>query len=65
MPTTFALIVALLLTTGCRITGGRWMPDEVERRCKGGVINTEKRMTDTFINGRVRNTTIRTDACLD
>jgi hypothetical protein len=59
------LFVVLLFAGGCRLQGGRWVVDDVERRCKGGVINTEKRITDTFIGGRVRNTTIRTDACLD
>jgi hypothetical protein len=58
------LALIALAASGCRFTGGRWVEDDV-RRCRGGVINTEKRITDTFINGRVRNTTIRTDACLD
>jgi len=57
-------ILCILLFSGCRVTGGRWVEDDV-KRCRGGVINTEKRITDTFIGGRVRNTTIRTDACLD
>lgn len=62
-----AVMLALitLVTSGCRLTGGRWVVDEDPKRCRGGVINTEKRITDTFITGRVRNTTIRTDACLD
>lgn len=58
------VVLALVALTGCRFTGGRWVEDDA-RRCRGGVINTEKRITDTFITGRVRNTTIRTDACLD
>lgn len=58
------LALVALTASGCRFTGGRWVEDDA-RRCRGGVINTEKRITDTFINGRVRNTTIRTDACLD
>jgi len=58
------LLAALLATAGCRVTGGRWVEDDV-KRCRGGVINTEKRITDTFVMGRVRNTVIRTDACLD
>ena len=59
-----ALVLLCVLLGGCRFTGGRWVEDDV-KRCRGGVINTEKRITDTFINGRVRNTTVRTDACLD
>jgi hypothetical protein len=59
------LTLIALVASGCRFTGGRWVVDEEVRKCRGGVINTEKRITDTFINGRVRNTTIRTDACLD
>lgn len=62
------IVVVLLIAltaASCRFTGGRWVVDEEVKRCRGGVINTEKRITDTFINGRVRNTTIRTDACLD
>ena len=54
----------LLLLTDCRFVGGRWVVEE-ERRCRGGVVTTEKRITDTFVMGRVRNTVIRTDACLD
>ena len=59
-----SLLVMLLLATGCRVTGGRWVVEE-ERKCRGGVITTEKRITDTFVMGRVRNTVIRSDACLD
>ena len=50
---------------GCQLVGGRWVVDEPARVCRGGVINSEKRITDTFVAGRVRNTVIRTDACLD
>ena len=62
-----ALLLIGLVASGCRVTGGRWtfVEEEAVRRCRGGVINTEKRITNTFINGRVQNTTIRTDACLD
>ena len=60
-----ALVLACLLLSGCQVTGGRWVVDDVSRKCRGGVINIEKRITDTYITGRVRNTTIRTDACLD
>lgn len=59
------LVVIALLCCSCRITGGRWVVDDVERRCPGGVVNTEKRMVDTWVGGRVRNTTIRTDACMN
>jgi len=58
------IAIAGLLVSGCQVVGGRWVVDD-KVRCRGGVINSEKRITDTFINGRVRNTTIRTDACLD
>ena len=33
--------------------------------CRGGRVNIEKRITDVTVVGRTRNTTIRTDACLD
>ena len=61
-----AVMLALiaLVTSGCRLTGGRWVVEE-ETRCKGGVITTERRMVDTFHGGRVRNTTERTSTCLD
>ncbi len=61
------LIAALLLTAGCRVTGGRWVVEEpvVARVCPGGVINQERRFVDTFAGGRVRNTVVRTDACLN
>ena len=45
------LIAALLLTAGCRVTGGRWVVEEPvvgARVCPGGVINQERRFVDTF-----------------
>jgi len=62
---TAAVILCILVLCGCRVTGGRWVDDVEVPKCRGGVINTEKRVTDTWIGGRVRNTTVRTDACLD
>jgi hypothetical protein len=59
-----ALLIVLLLTTGCRVTGGRWVEDDA-RRCPGGVINSERRVVDTWVGGRVRTTILRNDACLN
>jgi hypothetical protein len=61
------LIVVLLAASGCRVTGGRWVAEEpvVARNCPGGVIAQERRFVDTFVGGRVRNTVVRTDACLN
>lgn len=66
-----AVLLIALLVTGCR-GGGRWawVEDEVApapapARCRGGTVNTERRVTDVTISGRTRNTTTRTDACLD
>jgi hypothetical protein len=58
-----AVLLIGLLVSGC----WRWVPEEVAiaRRCLGGTVNTEKRITDVTVAGRTRNTTIRTDACLD
>jgi hypothetical protein len=59
------LLIGLVMT-GCR---GRWVEDDVAviaPSCRGGKINTERRVTDTSpITGRIRTTTLRTDACLD
>jgi len=61
-----ALLLAIaLLVAGCRVTGGRWVVEEPARTCPGGVINQERRFVDTFTGGRVRTTTVRTDACLN
>lgn len=60
-----ALLMAGLLMAGCR--SGRWVYDEEVQAvsCPGGRVNIEKRITDVTVVGRTRNTTIRTDACLD
>ena len=60
---------ALLLTVcfslvGCKVTGGRWVI-EGEQVCRSGLVTTERRITDTSIHGRVRNTIERTNTCLD
>jgi hypothetical protein len=54
-----------LLMTGCR--AGRWVEDvEVPVvKCRGGTVNTERRVTDITVLGRTRTTTTRTDACID
>ena len=65
------LVMVLLITLGvmgCR--GGRlaWVEEEaapVAARCRGGTVNTERRVTDVSVLGRTRSTTYRTDACLD
>jgi hypothetical protein len=61
------LVAVLLLAAGCRVSGGRWVVEEPVpvRVCPGGVINQERRFVDTFVGGRVRNTVVRTDACLN
>ena len=56
------LLMAGLLMAGCR--SGRWVYDE-EMHCRGGKVIVEKRVVDVTVVGRTRNTTIRTDACLD
>lgn len=63
-PITMVLLVALAVS-GCRFVGGRWVEEEVVVACPGGRVVTEKRITDTFLNGRVRNTTIRSNICQD
>ena len=63
---TCAVLAMLMLATGCR--HGRWVWQEelpVAAECRGGRINTEKRVTDVLVAGRTRNTVTRTDACLD
>ena len=59
-----AMLIALALG-GCRIQGGRFVVDEVEKPCPGGRIDTERRITDQFPQGQVRTTTIRSNMCLD
>ena len=59
---TLAVLLLALLLANCR--SGRWVYDE-EANCRGGRVNIEKRITDVTVVGRTRNTTIRTDACLD
>lgn len=59
-----ALIGIVLLSSGCRVTGGRWVEDDA-RRCPGGVINSERRVVDSWVGGRTRATTTRTDACIN
>ena len=61
------LLAALMVLGACRVTGGRWVAEEpvATRHCPGGVVNTERRFVDTWVGGRVRNTVVRTDACLN
>jgi len=61
---TVVLLIALAVS-GCRFVGGRWVEEEVVLPCPGGRVDTVRRTTDTFLNGRVRNTTIRTSSCQD
>jgi len=60
-----ALLLCLSLA-GCVTDRGRWewRPVDVEVRCPGGRIDQERRITDV-VDGRTRNTVIRTNACLD
>lgn len=70
-----ALLLIGLAMTGCRNNGRwAWVEDEpvvapivapAPARCKGGTVNTERRVTDVNVLGRTRSTTYRTDACLD
>ena len=59
----FMLVLAICLTlAGCNT--GRWVYTE-ETHCRGGRVVVEKRTVDVRVVGQTRNTTIRTDACLD
>jgi hypothetical protein len=58
------LLLMGLLLVGCE--RGRWVfqEDAVVVPCPGGRVNQVKRTTDTHL-GRVRQTVINTDACLE
>jgi hypothetical protein len=58
------LLVSLVLTN-CQ-PAGRWVFEEtrVINPCPGGRVNQVKRTTDTHL-GRVRQTVVNTDACLE
>ena len=56
-------LLLCLLLIGCQ--QGRWVFQEnVAVVCPGGRVNQVKRTTDTHL-GRVRQTVINTDACLE
>jgi len=60
-------VLLLALALGMTLTGcntGRWVYEE-QTHCRGGKVVLEKRVVDVTVVGRTRNTTIRTDACLD
>ena len=60
-----AILLCLSLTS-CMYDGRRWewRAVDVEVRCPGGRVEQEKRITDVVL-GRTRNTTIKTNTCLD
>ena len=61
---------SLSILSICVLLGGCWTWRERTQlelaadACIGGRINTVKRITDTNVAGRLRNTVITTDACL-
>ena len=64
------VLLCALLLGGCE--RGRWVWAEdrpviapVVAECPGGRVNVEKRTVDVGVVGRTRNTTVRTDACLN
>lgn len=63
-----AIMLALLLA-GCsdQATRGRWqyVVDPVVKECPGGRVNVERRTIATSPAGITRNTTTRTNTCLD
>jgi len=67
----FATVIVLaMLMASCRSGRWAWVEDEpppvpIVAKCRGGTINTERRITDVGIAGRTRTTTLRTDACID
>jgi hypothetical protein len=66
-----AVVVLAMLMVSCRSGRWSWVDDEVPvaapivAKCRGGTVNTERRVTDVSVLGRTRSTTYRTDACLD
>jgi hypothetical protein len=58
------LLLICLLLIGCQ--QGRWVWQEnlAATACPGGRVNQVKRTTDTHL-GRVRQTVVNTDACLE
>jgi hypothetical protein len=66
--THMAVLACVLILGGCRAGQWRYVEEDVApivRTCKGGTINTERRVIASTIDGRIRNTTTRVDACLD
>jgi hypothetical protein len=58
-----ALLLVCLLLASCN--RGRWVfQEDVVISCPGGRINQVKRVTDTNL-GKVRQTVVNTDACLE
>jgi hypothetical protein len=65
-----AVVVIAMLMVSCRSGRLAWVDEEpivapVVAKCRGGTVNTERRVTDVNVLGRTRSTTYRTDACLD
>jgi hypothetical protein len=67
----FAVVLSIvLMMTGCGRGRWAWVDEEpviapVVAKCRGGTVNTERRVTDVTVLGRTRNTVTRTDACID
>jgi hypothetical protein len=62
------VLACILSIAGCRSGRMAWVEDVpvvAEKTCRGGTINTERRVVSSTIVGTVRNTTTRVDACLD
>ena len=65
------LLMIILTMAGCNRGRWAWVEEEpavvapVAEKCRGGTVNTERRVTDVTVLGRTRNTITRTDACLD
>jgi hypothetical protein len=69
MPRLIAILLVLVTLTGCngRWVNGQWIEEvavPVVATCPGGRVDLERRTVDV-INGRARNTVVRTNACLD
>jgi len=59
------VVVLAMLMAGCRTGRWAWVEETTPIKCRGGTINTERRVTDVGVYGRTRTTTYRTDACID
>jgi len=58
------LLLMCSLLIGCQQGRWVWQENVAVAACPGGRVNQVKRTTDTHL-GRVRQTVINTDACLE